>query len=343
MSPVVIALDVMSGDLGPIEAVAAALGALQRLSHLRILLVGQGSAVEQAMQHCLQSASFASASASIDIVSAASVVTMDDSPTAAYRYKRDSSMWRSLQLLREGEAHAVVSAGNTGALMMMAVAQLGLIDGLRRPAICACIPLQQELSARSVYLLDAGANVDSSTERLHQFAHMGSALATVLDQLPSPRIATLNIGVESGKGNAQVRALNACLQRDNDLQFVGSVEANTLLDYKADVVVCDGFAGNIALKAYEGMAEHARRLLDLSTQAHADDLSSHAKANLTASLSAAAQNGAYFLGLKQLLVKSHGHADRFAIESAIEKAAEAARSNLISTINQRVMPFINKL
>jgi len=267
---------------------------------------------------------------------ASEVVGMDESPQSAMRGKKDSSMRVAINLVKNAEAQACVSAGNTGALMATARYVLKTLPGIDRPAIASFLPTVKG----QVCMLDLGANVDCNAEHLLQFALMGSTLVAALEHKENPTVGLLNIGSEDIKGNEVVKQAAALLQA-SDLNFYGNVEGDDIFKGVTDVVVCDGFVGNVALKTAEGVAKMMGGFL-----------SSGFKKNWLTKLSALASisvlkafknrldhrryNGASFLGLKGIVVKSHGSADSFAFLCAIEKAAEEARGGMLEHISEHV-------
>lgn len=373
---ITIAIDAMSGDDGPEVVVPAALAYLQKKSQDDLLLSGNKHLAQQAFniilvgdQDRLEALLFeASSSASssskeqgstkpnvkdqsleqtfspesslpqnLSIVHASSVVDMSDRPSLVLRQKRDSSMALALQLVKDGKADACVSAGNTGALMILGRAILGTYPGIDRPAITKMFPSQ----GGGTFVLDLGANVDSSAEHLQQFAIMGQLLAKIIKGIESPSVALLNVGGESIKGNEQVR-LAATLIEDSELiNYVGFAEGGDIFRSKADVIVCDGFVGNVALKSAEGAAKILlkeikdffkaswyRKLLGVMLLPL---LKKHLK-----QLDPDTHNGAIFLGLQGVLVKSHGHASPQSFEHAIDLAVKEAEVNLPEMINAQL-------
>ena len=273
----------------------------------------------------------------ISIVHADSVVEMDDRPSLAFRQKRDSSMAVALELVKEGKADACVSAGNTGALMILGRAILGTYPGIDRPAITKMFPSQ----GGGTFVLDLGANVDSSSEHLLQFAIMGQLLAKIIKGVESPKVALLNVGGESIKGNEQVRLAASLIEEHALINYVGFAEGGDIFRAKADVIVCDGFVGNVALKSAEGAAKILlkeirdffkatwyRKLIGLMLLPL---LKKHLK-----QLDPDTHNGAIFLGLQGVLVKSHGHASVQSFEHAIDLAAQEAEAKLPEMINQQL-------
>lgn len=247
-----IALDAMGGDHGPSEIVPAALHSLEEHSNLEIILVGLNEVLETVLKE-----NNATQNERLSIVHASEEVEMHELPSLALRNKKDSSMRVAIQLVKDGKAGACVSAGNTGALMAMSRFVLKMLPGIDRPAICSMMPGLH----KHTHVLDLGANVEPSSEQLFQYAVMGSELTSAVDNVESPSVALLNVGEEAIKGNDRVKQA-AMLLGESYLNYVGFVEGNDLYSGSVDVIVCDGFSGNIALKASEGVAklfsEHAR-------------------------------------------------------------------------------------
>ncbi|MFT6031380.1 MAG: glycerol-3-phosphate acyltransferase PlsX, partial [Oleiphilaceae bacterium] len=252
---ITIAIDAMSGDDGPEVVVPAALAYLQKNKTFNIILVGDQDKLKVLLfnQNTLKSASNSSSELSslpsnLSIVHADSVVEMDDRPSTVLRQKRESSMAIALQLVKDGKADACVSAGNTGALMILGRMILGTYPGIDRPAITKMFPSQ----GGGTFVLDLGANVDSSAEHLLQFAIMGQLLAKIIKGIENPKVALLNVGGESIKGNEQVRLAATLIEGSELVNYVGFAEGGDIFRDKADVIVCDGFVGNVALKSAEG-------------------------------------------------------------------------------------------
>lgn len=331
MSVSVIAIDAMGGDFGPRCIVPASIACLAEFPSLHLVLVGQAPVLEE-----LIARESGVDRRRLSVEHAAEVVAMDERPSQALRSKPDSSMRVALDLVRAGRAHACVSAGNTGALMALSRYVLKTLPGIDRPAMVTAIP-----TARGhCHLLDLGANVDCSAEHLYQFAVMGSVAAEALG-LRSPRVALLNVGTEDIKGNQQVKLAASLLQQANGLNYIGYIEGDALYRGEADVVVCDGFVGNILLKASEGLvAMIAARIESLFTEnlgsrlvgALALPLLSRLKGDLAPSR----HNGASFLGLQGIVVKSHGSAGADGFQSAIRRAVIEVRENLPQRLHGRL-------
>lgn len=333
----VIALDAMGGDFGPEVVVPAAAKVLSRRSELRIILVGD----EARVRACAQAHNI-ELDDRLTIRHASEVVEMDDEPALALRKKKDSSMRVAINLVHEGQADAAVSAGNTGALMATAKFVLKTLPGIDRPAICTTIPSKDG----HTHMLDLGANVDCTAEHLFQFAVMGSVLTEAIDGIEKPRVGLLNIGSEAMKGNAQVKAADEYLV-DAPLNYIGFVEGDDIYSDKVDVVVCDGFVGNISLKTAEGVA----RLISYYMKQEFKKGLYNKLAGLIAlpvisafrkRIDPRAYNGASLLGLKGIVVKSHGGADVNAYANAIEIAVLEVNKSVPQQIQQHIQPLLER-
>ena len=328
---ITLAVDCMGGDHGPAVTLPAVFDFLRHDTDSTAILVGREDELRAGI-----GARQGEFGARLAIRHASESVGMDEPVASALRGKKDSSMRVAVDLVKEGVAGAAVSAGNTGALMAIARFVLKTLPGIERPAICAPLPNERG----STYVLDLGANVDSSPENLLQFGIMGSSLVSALEHKERPRVGLLNIGEEEIKGNDVVKRAGELL-RDAGLNFVGNVEGNDIFKGTADVVVCDGFVGNVTLKASEGLAsmiggalkqEFSRSLLSrLTALAALPVLSSFRRR-----FDPRRYNGASLLGLRGIVVKSHGSADPFAFRHALEKAAEEARQRLPEAIAARM-------
>ncbi|MCJ8167792.1 phosphate acyltransferase PlsX [Atopomonas sediminilitoris] len=318
-----IAIDAMSGDFGPHLLIPACLAALAEDRHLSLTLVGDSTQLTRLLsQHNDWDR------ARLHIKHASEVIEMADKPSTALRSKPDSSMRVALQMLRDHEVQACVSAGNTGALMALARFILKTLPGIDRPAMMTAIPTV----SGECQLLDLGANVDCSAEHLLQFAVMGSLAAACLG-VERPRVALLNIGSEAIKGNQQVKFAASLLEQAEQLNYTGFIEGDGVFRGEADVVVCDGFVGNVLLKSSEGLAgfivERIRNAFSSTLFARLVGwLALPFLKRLQQELSPAAHNGASFLGLQGVVVKSHGGADTAAFLSAIRRARMAVEENL---------------
>ncbi|HEX6550422.1 MAG TPA: phosphate acyltransferase PlsX [Gammaproteobacteria bacterium] len=311
---VTIALDVMGGDHGPAVIIPAALEMLSRHAFLHVILVGDKETLETEL------ADRSVYGDRLVIRHASQMVSMDELPSQALRGKKDSSMRVAINLVKEGVADACVSAGNTGALMATARFVLKTIPGIDRPAICALIPSHDG----HTHMLDLGANADCTSEQLFQFGVMGAALANAVYGIDEPRVGLLNIGEEEIKGNEKVKEAGKLLAASH-LNYIGFVEGNLFFSKDVDVVVTDGFVGNVALKTMEGLAkmigqyirEEFRRTLITRCLALVALPVLHA---LKRRLDPRHYNGASLLGLKGVVVKSHGSSDSVGFASAIRIA-----------------------
>ncbi|WP_278592897.1 phosphate acyltransferase PlsX [Marinobacter salarius] len=328
MKPVTIAIDAMSGDRGADVVASAALDAVKENEALSLVLVGIRSELE-ALLHPGHSR--------IRIVEAAYVVRMNERPSHALRHKRNSSMAVALGLVRDGVAQGCVSAGNTGALMAFGRSVIRMYPGIERPAIAKLIP---SLRGRC-HVLDLGANVDSTAENLYQYALMGSLMASAICNQPEPRVALLNVGEEEIKGNEQVRLASHMLAQCDTINYIGYIEGSDLFRDVADVVVCDGFVGNIALKTGEGVAG---LLIELLEQAFTKTFYGKCVGffarpiigRLLRLMDPSRHNGASLLGLQGVVIKSHGNANERAMLAAIRQAVREVELEVPSRINDRL-------
>lgn len=333
---VTVAIDCMGGDHGPHVTVPAALQYLQQDPEVNIVLVGISDAIEAELR-----AAKIEQNPRIRIHSASQVVTMDESPALALRGKKDSSMRVAINLVKSGEAQACISAGNTGALLATSRFVLKTIPGVDRPALAVVLPT----TSGHTYVLDLGANVDCSAEHLFQFGIMGASLVSSVENKPSPTVGLLNIGEEDIKGNDTVKQA-AELLRKSSLNFYGNVEGDDIYRGTTDVVVCDGFVGNITLKTSEGLAqmlatylreEFRRNLLTKLAGMIALPVISSFKRRVDHRR----YNGASFLGLRGIVIKSHGSADEYAFGFAIKRAVDEVRGGMLRHISERVAELSN--
>ena len=326
---ITIAVDCMGGDHGPAVTLPACRHFLDSQTDARLLLVGLPERLG-AISHLRAT-----------VIAASEVVGMEDSLEVALRRKKDSSMRVAIAQVKDGMAQAAVSAGNTAALMAISRYLLKTLDGIDRPAIAGQIP---NAKGQATTVLDMGANVDCSAEHLLQFAMMGSALVSVLSGNDSPSVGLLNIGEEAIKGNEVIKKAGELLRsaaKAGDLNFYGNVEGNDIFKGTADIVVCDGFVGNVALKASEGLAtmivdflkiEFSRNLLTKMAALAAYPIISALKKRMDHRR----YNGGALLGLRGLVFKSHGSADQLAFEYALRRAYDAARNNLLDRVQVRI-------
>ena len=324
-----IAIDCMGGDHGPSVTVPAALRFLVDHPAANLILVGR----EEAIRPLLGGQA---ANPALRVVHASEVVEMDESPALALRNKKDSSMRVAINLVKTGEADACVSAGNTGALMAISRFVLKMLPGIERPAICAPLPTM----TGHTHMLDLGANVDCGPEHLLQFGIMGAMLVSAMEHRERPTVGLLNIGEEEIKGNDAVKGA-AELLRNSGLNFVGNVEGDGIYKGEADIVVCDGFVGNVALKTSEGLAQMLASSLRAEFKRNwltklAALIAMSVLNNFKKRFDHRRYNGAILLGLKGISVKSHGSADAFAFGFAISRAFDAAENGALERISARV-------
>ena len=334
---ITLAVDCMGGDYGPTVTVPAVIEFLRHDTDCAAILVGREADLRSAFARV--SREFGDR---LSIQEATEVVAMNDDVATALRTKKDSSMRVAVNLVKSGRASAAVSAGNTGALMAVSRFVLKTLDGIDRPAICSILPSQ----AGGTYVLDLGANVDCAPEHLVQFAVMGSLLASVLEHTENPSVGLLNIGEEDTKGNEVVKRA-AGLLRASGLNFYGNVEGNDIFKGTTKVVVCDGFVGNVTLKATEGLAQLiSTTLRDSFSRNLLRKLAALAAMPVLAEFKLRFDhrryNGASLLGLRGIVVKSHGSADVYSFRCALGRAAEAARQGLTEKIaaSMRTAPLI---
>lgn len=333
-----LALDAMGGDHGVATVVPAALAASRKRPDVRLTLVGDRETLEGALAQA-----GGAAHSGLSIHHASQTVGMDEAPAQALRLKKDSSMRVAIELVKSGEAQACVSAGNTGALMATARYVLKTLPGIDRPAIITSIPSLDGVTR----MLDLGANVDVGSEHLFQFAVMGSVLVEAVAGIDRPRVGLLNIGAEAIKGNEQVRQAARLLSAAPQINYIGFVEGDGVYRGDADVVVCDGFVGNVALKSSEGVAALIARIMreefsrgPLSRLAGL--VAMPALRRLRRRIDPRLYNGASLLGLRGIVIKSHGGADAFAFGRAVEVAIVEAEQGVPSRIDSRLDAMLSE-
>jgi len=336
----------MGGDHGPAVTVAAAVAFANREPDVEFLLVGLESDIQMELKKLN-----AQQHPRLKIVHASEVVAMDDPVEVALRRKKDSSMRVAVTQVKDGLAHACVSAGNTGALMAVSRYVLKTMQGVDRPAICSMLPNQTN---RPTYMLDLGANVDCEPQHLHQFAIMGSALVSALEGKERPTIGLLNVGEEDIKGNDVVKKTAQLLRADHErglLNFYGNVEGNDIFKGTTDIVVCDGFVGNVTLKAVEGLGRFVKTTLTSSFKSSILNMlgaviARGALKSISRTMNPSNYNGGSLLGLRGLVFKSHGSADKYSYEWAIQRAFDAAKNDVLSRISSsmaKLMPAQDQL
>ncbi len=326
----------MGGDHGPSVTIPAALSFLKHEPNAELILVGMEDVVRAELKK-----HHAENTPRLSIVHASEVVLMDDPIEVSLRRKKDSSMRVSAELVKDGKADAAVSAGNTGALMAVSRYVLKTMVGVDRPAICSILPNQND---GPTYMLDLGANVDCEPQHLHQFAIMGSVLVSAMEGKAAPTIGLLNVGTEDIKGNEVVKATAELLKQDHargKLNFHGNVEGNDIFKGTVDLVVCDGFVGNVTLKAIEGLARFLGNTIKTEFKRNIFSIlgavfAMGALKSIKNKMNPSRYNGASLLGLRGLVFKSHGGADAYAFEFAIKRAYDAANYNMLSQLSSMI-------
>ncbi len=332
---VTIALDAMGGDLGPEAVISAARAILEKDDSVNLILVGLPDVLESARHQAGNKTG-----GRLGFRAAREVVEMDEHPAEALRKKKDSSLRVSLELVKDGLADACVSSGNTGALMATARHVLKTLPGIDRPAIISAVPGLQG----PIFMLDLGANVGCTSPQLFQFALMGSVVAGYMLDIEQPRVGLLNIGEEDIKGNEIIREAGDLLSASS-LNYVGFVEGNDVFYGKADVVVTDGFVGNVAIKTMEGVANVFATFLREDFQKNVvrklvGIFAHNALGAIRARLDTRRYNGASLVGLTGVVIKSHGGADKFAFETAVNTAIVEARKGVPGQIGKLIEGMI---
>ena len=334
---VTLAVDCMGGDHGAGVTVPAVLDFLDEVADARVLLVGdQGAISSELNKHKT------AGEGRIQVHPSKEVVAMDEAPASALRNKRESSMRLAINLVKEGQASACVSAGNTGALMAMSRFVLKMLPEVERPAIASFLPTQRGRTC----MLDLGANVDCTAEHLLQFAVMGSSLVGAVDHVERPSVGLLNIGEEEIKGNEIVKQA-AELLRGSGLNFYGNIEGTDIYKGTTDVIVCDGFVGNVALKTSEGLAQMLAMYL---RQEFGRNVLTRLSGMIALPVITAFRrrvdhrryNGASLLGLRGIVIKSHGSADRFGFRFALRRAYDEASNGVLDQISKRMTTIRQK-
>ena len=336
----IIAVDAMSGDHGPQVVVPAVARMLATYPECHIELVGDSAVLKPMVENGVPQ----SHQSRVTIVASTQVVSMEDAPAVSLRSKKDSSMRVALDRVKSGHARACVSAGNTGALMATARFVLKTLPGVDRPAIMATLPTRSE---KKVRILDLGANVDSSPEHLYQFAVMGAVLTQAVGNILSPRVALLNVGQEQIKGNDVVKAAASIFMQRKTFDYVGFIEADQWFADQADVIVCDGFSGNILLKGMEGIIRFVSHLgrKEAKNNLFTGVLAVLARPfmrRLSSVIDPEHYNGAAFLGLNGIVIKSHGAAQVDGFYSALEEALLEVNSNIPERIGRGVAEILGK-
>lgn len=334
---ITIALDAMGGDIGPSVIVPAALQVLNEESRLKIILVGDQDAITQELNK-----SKIRVGERLSIRHASQVVEMTDLPSFALRNKKDSSMRVAINLVNEDIAQACVSAGNTGALMATARFVLKTIAGIDRPAIIVTLPTIKG----HTHVLDMGANIDTTAQHLLEFAVMGSVMTSAVDNIAAPSIGLLNIGEEEIKGNDSVKEAARLLQTSG-LNYIGFVEGDDIYKGTADVIVCDGFVGNVSLKTTEGLAKMISHYM---TQEFKRNIFTKLAGLIALPVINAFRkkidprryNGASLLGLRKIVIKSHGSADELSFACAIREAMVEVQKDVPQRISKQLEDFLTQ-
>ncbi|OUV98731.1 MAG: phosphate acyltransferase [Betaproteobacteria bacterium TMED156] len=340
-----LAVDVMGGDHGPKTIIPACINYLNTNFDVSITMVGDVKQIKKVLREIVSKKSnkfcfdLSGNSERLNIFHTDKEISMNDAPSFALKNGKESSMWKAIEITKEGKTDAVVSAGNTGALMAIARFLLRTLPGIDRPAIASALPNKKGISTT---VLDLGANIECSPSQLFQFASMGSALVSVNDLIPNPTIGLLNIGEENIKGNEVVKETSKLLESSN-LNFVGNVEGDDIFNGSVNVVVCDGFVGNIVLKSSEGLAQMIINLLKEEYKSNslsklAAFISSPVLKKFGSKIDHRRYNGAALVGLRGVVYKSHGSADSFGFEHAIERAVGSVRNGL----NVKIIEALNQ-
>lgn len=323
-----IAIDAMGGDHAPKEIVIGAMNAVNAYDDIHIKLIGNESKIKE----------YLTDSTRISIIHTEEMIEATDEPVRAVRRKKNASMVLMANEVKEGSCDACISAGNTGALMTAGLFVVGRIKGIDRPALSPTLPTTD---GKGFLLLDVGANVDAKPEHLLQYAMMGSIYSEKVRGITNPTVGLLNVGTEEKKGNEIVREAFMMLKESPSINFIGNVEARDLFDHVADVVVCDGFSGNVALKTIEGTAMSIMSMLkeelmsSLKTKLAASVLKPQFK-NLKKKLDYSEYGGAGLFGLQAPVIKAHGSSDHVAILNAVRQAREMVLHNVTGTIGSAV-------
>jgi phosphate acyltransferase len=329
-----IALDVMGGDQGPHVTLSAAMLAVENFPDLHLLLCGD----ENVIVETLSKKQFYP-HPRITVFPTTQVVEMDDKPIYALRNKKQSSMRKALDLVHDGQAQACVSAGNTGALFSMAHFVLKTLPGVERPALISALPSNKP--NQHVFMLDLGANVFCDSSVLYQFAIMGSVMAKEVDGIENPKVALLNMGEEDNKGSDHIKQTASYLLANDDINYIGFIEGNDIFTNKADVIVCDGFVGNVALKTCEGVARMVYTQLQEIIKKHflaqiIGKLLSSTIKKLFKPMNPDQYNGASLIGLRGIVVKSHGNANVTAFYTAIVEAVTEVERQVPTKIKDKL-------
>lgn len=331
MKDIVIAVDAMGGDNAPGELVRGCVEAVKSDESIRLLVVG----IEEQVKAELSKYSYDKSK--IEVVNASEVIATDEVPTTAIKKKKDSSMLVGLKLVKEGKAEALVSAGNTGALLTGSTLIIGRIKGIERPALGTMLPTEKGASL----LLDSGANVDAKANYLAQYAKMGSVYMENVIGISNPKVGLINIGAEKEKGNALTKETYELLENSEGINFCGNVEAREISEGVVDILVCDAFVGNVILKFAEGFSKSLMRILKKELLSSFISkigtlLASGSFKRLKKYMDYAEIGGAPFLGLKALVVKAHGNSDYRSVKGAISQCSKFIRADIVKKIEEKI-------
>jgi glycerol-3-phosphate acyltransferase PlsX len=337
LSRLTLALDIMGGDNGPHIILSAALTALQQTPHLHLILCGPLAIMSQWLGK--QPSNIQS---KVTLSDCPQNVSMAETPAHALRHKKDSSMRRMLDLVNNNQADACVSSGNTGALLGMAYHILKTLPGIDRPALISLVPT---MNNGKVYFLDLGANINCDSEVLFQYAVMGSVLAEQIANIKQPKVALLNVGAEEIKGNVQVKLAAKLLMDSQNINYIGFVEGNDIFSEKADVIVTDGFTGNIALKSWEGLVNFAVKEVKNVSQHNwlskiMAKIATPLLRNIYLRMNPDQYNGASLIGLRGIVVKSHGNASSEAFLCAIKEAIQHVEMQVPDKIKNKIQAVL---
>lgn len=333
-----IAIDAMGGDNAPDITVAGSIEALRTFDDIEIILVGMEEKIKPLLSQAQDVLS------RIEIVDAREVILNTESPVMAIRRKLDSSLVKAYQLVREGKAAALVSAGSTGAIMAGGIFRLGRLQGVDRPALAAVF---YSVDSQPTVLVDTGANVDCRPEWLEQFAHMGAAYAKKVLDIENPRVGLLNIGEEDEKGNALTKAAGELLKTCTDFTYTGNVESRAMMDGVVDVIVCDGFHGNLVIKAAEGMAKAMMTRLKAEMYSSIQSklgamLCRNAFRNVKKAFSTEEVGSAPLLGVQGAVVKAHGNSSQYAFFCSIRQARKMLTGGMVESIGEEILKAASK-
>tara|TARA_Y100000389_G_C17464796_1_gene524585 strand:- start:3843 stop:4859 length:1017 start_codon:yes stop_codon:yes gene_type:complete len=333
---ITIALDVMSGDNGPSPALSGSIKSLKMINDLKIILIGNEASINPALKDLDKSLR-----TRLEVVHTDQYIKMDEDIISAIRNKKKSSMRLVIDSVKNKNAHACVSAGNTGALMSLSKIILKTIEGIDRPAICTSLPTKKNF----MQVLDLGANIECNAENLYQFAVMGASVVKSLEISSNPRVGLLNIGSEDFKGKDEIKLAAELLNKSN-INYAGFVEGNGMFSGDYDVIVTDGFTGNIALKSIEGVAGMIKHFIKSEFEKNFYNklsamVSLPVMKGVKKKMDPRVYNGASFLGLNGIVVKSHGSADAFSYSNAIKTAYYEAKNNLLDNIREYTARELN--